>query len=324
MPDRPAGAAERDGPIERMANNIPPIPGVETRQLLKAGWTVIGGNPAAKVAHFPKTFRTPAPKFPRHRIRTTWGFRDEAWSLLEDSVNIDDLESVYGEVPEGTIASITLFALPEGEEEVQADSDVEPYSVPRAKKDEASLRAEAVSAEHQLTHRPKNPYCPVCQRAKMYAPQARKTGGSSTIYSKAFGDHITVDHIITADAKDYGFQEETVAHVVKDVYSNLDTSIPRRLSLASNVTKTCCTSLVSMMRSRSSTLITHWSLTMLLDNCVLDTTLLVSMLTKTKQSSSARFEQSSKAQGPTWCNRDYPIGIGLWHLNIMLYALTSP
>eukprot|EP00439_Symbiodinium_sp_Y106_P066744 s3183_g10.t3 len=53
----------------------------------------------------------------------------------------------------------------------------------------------------------------------MYARQARKTGGSSTIYSKAFGDHITVDHIITADAKDYGFQGETVAHVVKDVYS---------------------------------------------------------------------------------------------------------
>ena len=161
MPDRPAGAAERDGPIERMANNIPPIPGVDARQLLKAGWTVIGGNPAAKVAHFPKTFRTPAPKFPRHRIRTTWGFKDEAWSLLEDSVNIDELESVYGEVPEGTIASITLFALPEGEEEAQADSDVEPYSVPKAKRDEASLRTEAASAEHQLTHRPKNPYCPV-------------------------------------------------------------------------------------------------------------------------------------------------------------------
>ena len=42
-------------------------------------------------------------------------------------------------VSEGTIASITLFALPEGEEEAQADSDVEPYSVPKAKKDEASL-----------------------------------------------------------------------------------------------------------------------------------------------------------------------------------------
>ena len=138
---------------------------------------------------------------------------------LEDSVNVDELEGVYGEVPEGTIASVTLFALPEGEEVAQADSDVEPYSVPKVKRDEASLRAEAASTEHQLTHRPKNPFCPICQRAKMYAPQARKTGGSSTIYSKAFADHITVDHIITADAKDYGFQEETVAHVVKDVYS---------------------------------------------------------------------------------------------------------
>ena len=214
MPDRPAGAAERDGPIERMANNIPPIPGPTVKGRLDSHWR----QSCCQSGTFPEGV-SHAPKFPRHRIRTTWGFKDEAWSLLEDSVNIEKLEGVYGEVPEGTIASITLFALAEGEEEAQADSDVEPYSVPKAKKDEASLRAEAVSAEHQLTHRPKNPYCPVCQRAKMYAPQARKTGGSSTIYSKAFGDHITVDHIITADAKDYGFQEETVAHVVKDVYS---------------------------------------------------------------------------------------------------------
>ena len=130
VPGGPAGAAEGEGSIEKMANTIPPIVGVEPRQLLKAGWTVIGGNPAAKVAHFPKTFRTPAPKFPRHRIRTTWGFKDEVWSLLEDSVNIDELEGIYGEVPEGRIASITLLALPEGEEEAQADGDVEPYSVP--------------------------------------------------------------------------------------------------------------------------------------------------------------------------------------------------
>jgi len=211
-----------------MANSIPPIPGVEPRQLLKAGWTVIEGSPAAKVAHFPKTFRTPAPKFPRYRIRTTWGFKDDAWSLLEDSVNIDELDGTYGEVPEGTIASITLFALPEGEVEAPADSDVEPRSVPKAKKDEASLRAEAVSLEHRLTHRPKNPFCPICQRAKMYAPQARKSGGSTTIHSKAFGDHITVDHIITEDAKDYGFQEETLAHVVKDVYSKFRYIYPSR------------------------------------------------------------------------------------------------
>ena len=136
-------------------------------------------------------------------------------------MNIDELEGIYGELPEGTVASITLFALPEGEEEAQADSDVEPLPVPKSKKDEASLRAEAASIEHKLTHshKPKNPFCPVCQRAKMYAPEARRKGGSSTIHSKAFGDHITVDHIITRVAKDYGFQDETVAHVVKDVCS---------------------------------------------------------------------------------------------------------
>ncbi|CAE7465886.1 unnamed protein product [Symbiodinium sp. CCMP2592] len=53
---------------------------------------------------------------------------DDVWSLLEDSVNIDELDGIYGEVPEGTIATITLFALPEGEVEAQADSDVEPYA----------------------------------------------------------------------------------------------------------------------------------------------------------------------------------------------------
>ena len=118
-----------------MANTIPPIPGIEVQQLRKPGWTVIGGNPAAKVAHFPKTFRTPAPRFPKHRIRTTWGFKDNVWTISEDSVNIDELEGIYGELPEGTVASTTLFALPEGEEEAQADSDVEPLSVPKSKKD---------------------------------------------------------------------------------------------------------------------------------------------------------------------------------------------
>ncbi|CAE7643423.1 unnamed protein product [Symbiodinium sp. CCMP2592] len=76
----PAGAAE--DPIEKMANCIPPTPGVETR----------------------------------YRIRTTWGFKDDVWSLLEDSVNIDELDGIYGEA--------------------QADSDVEPYTMPKSKKDE--------------------------------------------------------------------------------------------------------------------------------------------------------------------------------------------
>ena len=59
----------------------------------------------------------------------------------------------------------------------------------------------------------------MCQKAKMLAPQARKKGGSTTIHSKKFGDHITIDHIITKDLRDHGFEGEKVAFVVKDVYS---------------------------------------------------------------------------------------------------------
>ena len=90
-------------------------------------------------------------------------------------MNIDELEGIYGELPEGSIASITLFALPKGEEEAQADSDVEPLSVPKSKKDEASLRAEAASIEHKLTHRPKNPFAPSAnvQRCLLLKPEER-------------------------------------------------------------------------------------------------------------------------------------------------------
>ena len=77
----------------------------------------------------------------------------------------------------------------------------------------------AASKQHQFTHRPKNPFCKVCQKAKMLAPQARKKGGSTTIHSKKFGGHITIDHIITKDLRDHGFEGEKVAFVVKDVYS---------------------------------------------------------------------------------------------------------
>ncbi|CAE7403505.1 Wrn [Symbiodinium sp. CCMP2592] len=120
-----AKSSESDGSKESTNMNLKVQ--LARQEIPSKGWTVINGSPAAKVAHFPKTFRTP----------------DDVWSLLEDSVNIDELDGIYGEVPEGTIATITLFALPEGEVEAQADSDVEPYTMPKSKKDEASLRAEA-------------------------------------------------------------------------------------------------------------------------------------------------------------------------------------
>ena len=101
-----------------------------------------------------------------------------------------------------------------------ADSEAEAEPEPKDEKRSAQLKLEAESIEHKFIHRPKNPYCKVCQKAKMLAPHARKRGGSSTIMAKKFGDHVTIDHIITRDLRDFGIEGEKVALVVKDVYTN--------------------------------------------------------------------------------------------------------
>ena len=80
----------------------------------------------------------------------------------------------------------------------------------------------------------------------MYARQASKSGGSFTIHSKAFGEPVTVDHIITRDAKDNDFQKETVSHVVMGV--NLGTFILRPQSQVRSPTKIYCTSWQVTMR----------------------------------------------------------------------------
>ena len=43
---------------------------------------------------------------------------------------------------------------------------------------EKALREEARSIQHMLTHIPKNPYCEIWQRAKMFKSPSRRVGGS--------------------------------------------------------------------------------------------------------------------------------------------------
>ena len=144
-------------------------------------------------------------------------FRDGVWHLVEDKVDIRALEVRADKHDDAPIMSITSFTRPADDPEPEPDSDREEAEpIPSS---EERLRQEAASKQHQFTHRPKNPFCKVCQKAKMLAPQARKKGGSTTIHSKKFGDHITIDHIITKDLRDHGFEGEKVAFVVKDVYS---------------------------------------------------------------------------------------------------------
>ena len=207
--------------IEEAVNAKPPIR-ITPKDLAKAGWVTSGVDASTKVivGHRPKAMRVPAPRHPRFVIRTTWIYKDSAWERIEDSVDIRSLKVKNQKIEGAPILSITTFKRPEDDPLQEPDSDREAEGEKdQSASNEARLRAEADSIHHKFCHRPKNPYCKVCQKAKMYSPQARKTGGSSSITSTKYGDHITVDHIITRDMLDHGYDDQKVALVVKDVYS---------------------------------------------------------------------------------------------------------
>ena len=64
-----------------------------------------------------------------------------------------------------------------------------------------------------LTHIPKNPYCDVCTKAKMYKPPGYSKGGSSMVDAKKFGDHVTGDYLIAKSDPETGVDGDRVAMV---------------------------------------------------------------------------------------------------------------
>ena len=57
------------------------------------------------------------------------------------------------------------------------------------------LKQVARSIAHLTTHRPKNPHCPVCARAKMTKSHAKKSNIPPEDRPTEFGDHVTGDHL---------------------------------------------------------------------------------------------------------------------------------
>ena len=221
----PAGIGGRDPDSELATNSVPSIP-VSKEQSAKSGWTSCAGHKFVIVGHKPKAYRTPAPRHPRCDIRTAWLFRDGAWSKVEGRISLEEVPNKTAKLEGKVVMSLTSFEKSREDPADTPDSDLEDPEPPappegegRDLRGEAKLREEATSGKHLFTHRPKNPFSPVCQRAKMPAPHARKKGGSGTITSKKFGDHVTMDHIISRELKDHGLDGERVALVIKDVYS---------------------------------------------------------------------------------------------------------
>ena len=107
---------------------------------------------------------------------------------------------------------------PEFDPELEDNPEVAEAPKPMSKRSKEMMMREAKSEEHLFTHRPKNLFCETCVRSKMQAPQARRRHGSSSVDAKAFGDHVTADHVISND-ETYGFKGEWNALVVKDVFT---------------------------------------------------------------------------------------------------------
>ena len=71
------------------------------------------------------------------------------------------------------------------------------------------LRREALSLRHQLTHVPKNRYCPACVRAKMIRKQARRSKHSIADELKKFDDLVNADRVLAQSPEAGGLFGDT-------------------------------------------------------------------------------------------------------------------
>jgi hypothetical protein len=115
---------------------------------------------------------------------------------------------------EDEVASAPPPAPGELDDEKQKQKEIKGRDVGRGKE---ALKAEAKTLHHLMTHAPKNPYCEVCQRAKMYKTPSYRVDGSTTVDAEKFGDLITADHLVLHRDNEQEIDDARLALVVKDV-----------------------------------------------------------------------------------------------------------
>ena len=95
---------------------------------------------------------------------------------------------------------------------------------------ELRVKDRAMSLQHMMTHYPKNPHCPVCQRSKMqqaHCPDRSKRPGNGSLGDlKEFGDALTADHFDAKTEVDKGVGGETFGFVVHDCFTNYTDCFP--------------------------------------------------------------------------------------------------
>ena len=102
---------------------------------------------------------------------------------------------------------------PEGFIEVDVERGESRYAKP------GTLKREAKTLDHLMTHRYSNPYCESCMRAKMRHFKTRK-GAFKRKLSK-FGDLITFDFVDMGKATEMGWREHKELLVIRDRYTGM-------------------------------------------------------------------------------------------------------
>jgi len=134
------------------------------------------------------------------------------YALAASDVELEEM--LEGRAPPGPEHAEPENAEPGAlEEEESAPRDV-PFEGPpeeeearaHGNKTEAELRAEAKSKQRVYTHRPKNPYCDVCNLSKMLKHYACKTDGSRHVVAEGFGDHIVADFVLIRRPVEQGIE----------------------------------------------------------------------------------------------------------------------
>ena len=120
------------------------------------------------------------------------------------------------------------FALPGVENEgCQEDPDARAGENECELTRDEKLKREAASAEHSLTHRPKNPFCWVCGLSKMSAKQARRIGPDDhSVNPTCFGEHVCADHITGLYDEAEGIGGHHAALLIVDLYTRFTDLAP--------------------------------------------------------------------------------------------------
>ena len=153
---------------------------------------------------------------------------DEPDDRGDEYAEFDDYEyepSIGPDVEEGE-HDVEIEKIPEGEaredDDDVIDVDEEDGGVRLSKR--GTLKNEARSKLHLLTHRYKNPYCESCVRAKM---KHRKTfRGAFQRKLTKFGDLITFDYVDNRRIAEQDYGDDKTIFVIRDRYTGMLQSYP--------------------------------------------------------------------------------------------------